>query len=732
MTRKTSKTKRKKKPGKPRVRGPQLAYVYGLPFGPTKNAELVEKQIVLSQRYNNQCVEAERRLRATLREIYQQHTLDLMGASDEMREAFTEVKRLEKLLREMQEDLRTKRKRSRSRSDTPQERMRLREVRDLKNEAWAKLRELKNGSESDDEPGKEEPRKKVELSDELKARRAEAQQREKQELHEAYVQFKDGTYEKVTETDEELGKLYWGTYLLVNRAREASRMSLRDSLWKWNEEKGIWVERDPKFKSLDDEVIFGVELQKGDSVERVLNCQNTMFQLDMEPEMGEEVLRHRRIRRRGIARIRVGSGGKSGRDPIWAEFPVIMHRPLPPKARIKWAVVKREKITTRLRWTLHLHLEVDSGDCHKDYGTGRGVVAVDIGWRKRGTETVEMGRKRKKRGLRKQEVEVPRIRIAYLIDDREYAAYLKNPDEGEVGHEQCMSSKVVAGFQRVETLQQTRQLKQNEMLAELRAWIKARRSALPKWFRESTRGIAKWEAPKRFAWLLRLWRESRWKGDERGFEILDRWQRGVYDEEARRLEGGDRHLWQWQESQRRKSLLQREDHYRCVDSALAREFKVLVLENIDLSKMQKHELPGSDKVEIRRARRQQKEAALSEFRETLIQAFLSRGGTVVWVNPAMTTQRCFDCGHDAPWDPIPKVEHTCEKCGRTWDQDANAARNMMRLYRENKIVKIADGSVLVREMSDAQKNRNKGKKVVRKRKKEEEERNGEGPAPLES
>jgi transposase len=71
----------------------------------------------------------------------------------------------------------------------------------------------------------------------------------------------------------------------------------------------------------------------------------------------------------------------------------------------------------------------------------------------------------------------------------------------------------------------------------------------------------------------------------------------------------------------------------------------------------------------------------SVFRQALTQACVREGVVVVKMNAAMTTLRCNACGHTGDWDTAVSVLHRCEKCGDLFDQDLNAARNLMEAWK---------------------------------------------------
>jgi len=86
----------------------------------------------------------------------------------------------------------------------------------------------------------------------------------------------------------------------------------------------------------------------------------------------------RRHAARTYVDLRVGSDGQ---EPIFARFPVTLHR-LPPKdSVIKWAYVVRKRIGHRYEWQLQLTLESSTFD-RPPIAIGQGACAVNLGWRR--------------------------------------------------------------------------------------------------------------------------------------------------------------------------------------------------------------------------------------------------------------------------------------------------------------------------------------------------------------
>jgi transposase len=62
----------------------------------------------------------------------------------------------------------------------------------------------------------------------------------------------------------------------------------------------------------------------------------------------------------------------------------------------------------------------------------------------------------------------------------------------------------------------------------------------------------------------------------------------------------------------------------------------------------------------------------------------------------MTTQRCAVCGCEDRWDAATQVDHVCVACGRSWDQDANACRNMLAARERGDGKEISESKTLAK------------------------------------
>jgi len=473
--------------------------------------------------------------------------------------------------------------------------------------------------------------------------------------------------------------VFWGSYLPVEAAERASRAKpLYDGV----------APDDPEFVRWTGEGTVAVQLQGGLSVADLQSGEDTRLRLRLaawgspetvsdEPPPGWGSRRYtpeeRRARWRhmlahggahdgthpgqkgprpmGTLELRVGSANAKGErcagghTPVWAAWPVPpTRRSLPPDAIVKWAHVHVRRIAAREEWSLTLTIE-----CARRESCGTGAVAVDLGWRR-----MEDG------GLR--------VAVA-------------QGDDGKV-HEMRLSPCDIDQLTKADSIRSHR-----DMLFDLaRPWLRAILDALPErpaWLDERLASMALWRAQARLAAVAIHWRSHRFDGDADAFAAIEAWRRR------------DKHLWSYEDHQRKGSLRRRRDLYRTWAAKLARQYGVLVLEDggakgetpvFDLRAFAT--LPEVEEVETERderARSQRHLAAPSELRLALTQAFEGRGGQQRSVVMENSTRRCAVEGCDAveSWDAGAELRHTC-KNGHTWDQDENAGANMLRLYRENR------------------------------------------------
>jgi len=427
---------------------------------------------------------------------------------------------------------------------------------------------------------------------------------------------------------------YWGTYLLVEKAMEKCRRGAPPRFLPWRGDGRV-----------------GAQLQRGLSVADAFGGTDT--RLRIVPVPATAWLPGGRSQRRTTVDIRVGSvkPAKGKSQPIFARFPLVLHRPLPPDARIKDVVVHRRRVATHYEWRVSFTLTRVAGWAKADRAM-EGTVGVDIGWRIRPDGS---------------------LRVAYWMGT--------DGGEGEV----ALPAACVAGQQKVRDLRSIRDEHFNVARIMLVAWMKGRN--VPTWLREKTPLLSAWRSTARLAGLLIRWRTQRFADDM--FPLADAAAlrtkmsldpgrygapTGIYDLlEAWRRQ--DKHLYDWERFQELRFQRRREDLYRNVAAQLRRRYRMAVIEKMDLRDF--HELPPAEEPPVdeqaeKRCREHTRDAACS----ILLRCLKESMRETVTTAAAQTTMRCADCGHVEDFDRLP-LAHTCGACGVTEDQDRRAARNLL-------------------------------------------------------
>jgi hypothetical protein len=567
-----------------------IVYKYGL-LQPTKSVEVIEEQMRLAHAYYNRLIEIERGRRQRVDALLMPHLGEVPGR----------VANLEAKLEKAEDAVKRYRSRTRSQNVPDELRGAVKETRKELRAARAELRKERRRAF-----------KLPEIKERLRIIDAEAREESK--------------------TARKTSGCYYGTYLIVEQAAAAACKS----------------KTPPKFKRWTGEGALGVQIQNGITPEEVIGGTDRRLQIAPVPETAWK--RRRSPEQRTKLKFRVAS---VNREPVWGEWAMIMHRPLPPKAKIMLAKVVRERLAGRDRWSLHLTLRLP-GEWTAEPQAPEGAVAVDIGWRLKDSG----------------------VRSGYVVDEAAALKFLKGDDGSPrvAGEEVLVGEEILCRLQKVDDLRSIRDKLLDEMREKLCGWLGQRK--IPQWMKEVPKfgSIAKWRSPGKFAMLAFKWRDNRWEGDDYGYALLEEWRKQ------------DKHLWEWEANLRDKVLRRRREGYRILAANLARRYRTLILEDWDLREMQKHKPVESDEVEIKAARLQQRRAAPSELRSCLVSAFAARNGVVVYVDPSYTTLTCAVCGHQDEWDTAENIWHTCRECGAVWDQDSNAAVNMLAAYEDGEFV----------------------------------------------
>jgi hypothetical protein len=346
------------------------------------------------------------------------------------------------------------------------------------------------------------------------------------------------------------------------------------------------------------------------------------------------------------------------RSPIFARFPVTLHR-LPPKDTvIKWAHVIRRRLGFHFEWQFQLSLESKTFE-RPPIAIGEGVCAVNLGWRRLFDEAGDM----------------IGLRAGFVVDEAGNEKEILVP-----GHR---GRSALSAIGKNDDLAAIRSKALEHAQASLAAWVTEHgvpaswTTAEPlrtdgvaaKTVAERFHGYSAWRAPWKLRNFIDLWTKRRAAGDDLIYTAMVAWAKQ------------DRHLEAWQAHQRDKTTGRRREAWRLAATALARTYSVILIGEMKLPSIDGWEQPAAedgDPHEGREQRRMSRIAAPGELREEIEKAAAKTGARVIRCKEKHATQICSYCDHAAPWDAKPSVRHTCEGCGRTWDQDANYGKNLLR------------------------------------------------------
>lgn len=623
-------------------------YQYGL-LPPTEAADRVREQILLGHRFRNLLTEIECHRRNAFRECYRTALPRLVDLEAAWYAADADVKRVNDQIREL-------RVLSRKRVEVPEE-------------LQAEL----------DAARKERTRIAKEFS---------AGVREAREL--PFVKAEEARMWKVTVICEKWASkhsgVWWGTKGMHQKAADDSRKSM--PLY----DNGP-VPNNPRFRRWDGTGCVGAQIMKGCSLETLLKGTRLARLAPVDPLAWDSKSRgeRRRLCRTSI-RLRVAS---SKRDPVFATWPMLWHRPLPDGVRIKRIDVSLNRFGPTEQWMLDITVDEPVSATARVAESPRtarsGVVAIDIGWRKRGN----------------------RLRFGAWQDSH-----------GRSG-EWTIGPEIVERINHADALHKQRQLNFNAARLALIEDLKT--LDVPEELRKRTGldTIHLWKSPERLAKFVHVWGErvrrfpdkpdlyartqtfpdqpelyatprtrmsdelrwtrplgwkeadahlwtwkNRFAGDEKAFAAAEKWRYHEF------------HLWEWESRERRRVLLRRREFYRIVAKQIVTTYETVVVEKFRLTKFVKRaEIDETES--YKDVRRQRYLVALSEFRGALKNAVFAAGCAWKEKNPAFTTRDCNACGNRETFDAARELTHACSKCETVWDQDDNAAANLLDRYKKD-------------------------------------------------
>lgn len=461
--------------------------------------------------------------------------------------------------------------------------------------------------------------------------------------------------------------VFWGTYLLVEKAIEAAIGAARKKAKKAKKAQKAKNSQkppmDPGFRRWDGDGRVGVQIHGRLTTRGLVRGEHSFLQMDALPEGQWDT---RSGRRHAWSKVRVRVGSEDNRAPVFAEFPVLLHRPLPDGV-VKWAWIKISRIGTRTRYELQLVMESMEFARRR---CGVGTVGLDLGWRKK---------------------EDGGIRVACTIDN--------------LGKEEeyVLPAAIGEALAHCDTLKSH----QDRWFNLAKRVVAEHKAALPEEFAKEVTHIANWKSPGRMTTLVRRWTKESghqerlrelygaWKVERlaAGQDLMDSHERvtawlvlGSRDGTTPALlwflhvwQRKNNHLYDWLSNQRDKALARRKDIFRNWAAQLSARYETLVIEEFDLRRFARDATPEED-ASSDYVHRQRNEAAPGECREVVVEAFGAR--RVVEVDAVDSTKECDACGHVNDWPSAErrKLVLHCSGCGRDWDQDRNAARVLLRRH----------------------------------------------------
>ncbi len=369
-----------------------------------------------------------------------------------------------------------------------------------------------------------------------------------------------------------------------------------------------------------------------------------------------------------------------GDQATWLHLPVVWHRDMAPGARIRWAYVVARRVG--LVWHYDLQLTCDSVDSARVRNPdARGVVALNLGWRVLKSGDFRIATPWSGGASRKEDrLVLPRsFRDGFDLADR----LLSHADEHFLvargaliqwfkGGEHGLSPETVVGW----LLDTAHAWRSHGKLA--RVAIELRKERL------EARGVdvsALWKA----------WRIER-LGSKRDlfapYDELREWfaARGLTDAGqvvALYLDWWrhkDKHLVNWARNNDLRLRRSRKDRYQCYARDLAARYESVVIELWDKSETAETPEPEDDtRVAQQIAGNSNRViAAVSELVSALEVAFGK--ACTHRVECERITVEHHRCGGESS-DPLPEIPVTCGECGKTYDQDLNAAKHLYDRHR---------------------------------------------------
>lgn len=461
-----------------------------------------------------------------------------------------------------------------------------------------------------------------ELAMMAKEKRAEARIRLK-----PYLDAIEGYRREDVKVARNASGLWWGNYNAVCASYETARVRAMKS--------GAEL----KFHSFDGTGRFTCQIQGGMSVSEFFSGEKQAL-VSADP-VSPDAFRHpsrgeRRRASRTLLRITVFTAKDAAGKPFrrMLSFPMIVHREIPDDATIKQLVVSRKRVGASFRWSVTLTCTLPGSPRPMMPSPPGGTsCGIDLGWR-----LVPGG-----------------LRVASVASD-DTVRHIVLPD------------KMLARMDHVEDLKSRIDQDLNQVMTWFRSQWPALAPSFPEDLRE--RFLRHVRAPKvsarKLAGSILAWREGQPDCRSDLLSGMETWRKN------------NKRLTQEMDNLRDKIQAWRTDFYRNEAKKIAGDYSVIGIEDFDLREVVKLETPEGEKTDQPApARANRVRASVSDLRKWIRLQTVKSGATLMEIPSKDTTRTCHKCGHVNKMNRPEDLLWTCEGCRERWDQDENAARNIL-------------------------------------------------------
>ncbi|SDB26288.1 Putative transposase DNA-binding domain-containing protein [Desulfonatronum thiosulfatophilum] len=435
--------------------------------------------------------------------------------------------------------------------------------------------------------------------------------------------------------------LYWCNYNAVLNSMETARKHIL-------RKRAQGLPADFTFRPFTGQGRLTVQLMHGPPFSEILEGINTQLQLGPVPDdtwtSPDRAERRRLSRTQG--RIRIGSEGFQGREPIWFEFPIVLHRPVPEEGKIKKAQVSRRKVGLDWVWELDLTVVLPEvqPEAQREPQTGaqpgqvrkvQHCIGLDLGWRK-----TDDG-----------------LRVAAWVDSDGQQGVFRL----DVGY--------VATQDRLDGLKSVLDKNRDQITAQLLDWGK-QHEHLPHWLDLQKVSVVK--SHQYFLHLADTWANDRQEADQEVFEDLAQWRKRFV------------HLYSWHSNLSRKMRYRRREAFRLFAKKLAETYTHVFLEEFNLAWSSRKKDAEDTPLALQRASNKwARVASPGAFRQELQNFCNKTGSLLIFGKSDKASRTCPECKNKIAKDMSARIMVICEACRAEYDQDLGAAANVLCKGMEN-------------------------------------------------